>query len=63
MEEIDSVETAISIVRNPEKYLSQIYDKNYREPPSQIQYPFPFGLWFRGHRGRLGRRGLHMRFL
>lgn len=49
MKIIDSVETAISIVCSPQNHLSIIYDKNRCEPPSQIQYPFPFGLWFRGH--------------
>ncbi len=48
MEQIDSVEKAISIVCSQENYLSTIYDKNHIEPSSDVEYPFPFGLWFRG---------------
>lgn len=48
MKTIDSVEEAISIVCHPEEFLSSIWDKGLIGPPSQIQYPFPFGLWFRG---------------
>lgn len=47
MEKICTIEEAIEVVCGPESKLSEIYDEN-TERLSDIQYPFPFGLWFRG---------------
>lgn len=45
--ELDSLEQVISVVCNREKFLRKIYDD--REVKEQdLQYPYPFGLWFRG---------------
>jgi hypothetical protein len=48
LDTIESIEKAITIVCDEEKYLREIYnaqDKIYAD----VNYPYPFGLWFRGN--------------
>jgi len=47
-ERITSVSDAISIAWNAETKLASIYDKAEDDMRPDLQYPFPFGLWFRG---------------
>ena len=46
--QITSVSDAINIAWNAEARLASIYDRDEDDRRPDLQYPFPFGLWFRG---------------
>jgi hypothetical protein len=45
---IESITDAVSIVCDTDGALSDIYRPGEKLPEADGQYPFPFGLWFRG---------------